>query len=559
MNRLKPLAGAVGGLVLAISAALAGGGHAVAFAAEPDEIEPLPRIAVGDDEERSLVVAETGETFVPRGNNYVRLAPIDDRHFHSTFEPGLYDAERADAALAYMHDSGYNVVRVFLDPGHPQHSAEGRPHGLGHGDDDDSVGNAAYLDNVADFIIKAATHGVYVLPAMDYYPFNAHYAQIQEESAPPQPNIEGWNAFYMQRSWINAKAAYLTNFLTEIQQRVGESLMTTLLAVQTDNEATYEANRKPFSLTSGEVTSSDGQTYNLSDPASRQALGDNSMVEYANSLVAAVHEDFPDMLVTAGMFTYAAVGKAPDGFSVHCDAGGDPQACQDRDYRYPARPASLAADSDLSFLDLHVYHEPNRTLDTNLASSEWDQVTGPVIVGEFGTQRAHHGDDVVAAATAMRDLQVATCERGFAGWLYWTWDTDEEETQRLFVTATEQDGAVNGLLAPAVRYDPCNPEPTEAPSPSPTPTPSEPTEDPTDDPRGEPTEDPTTEPTDEPSEDPTDEPTEEPSPTGTSTDSGGPPLPDTGFESLAGLAAVAVAALLAGAALLARRGRSHAS
>ena len=38
------------------------------------------------------------------------------------------------------------------------------PHGLGRGDADHSPANAAHLDNVADFVRKAALHGIHVLP-----------------------------------------------------------------------------------------------------------------------------------------------------------------------------------------------------------------------------------------------------------------------------------------------------------------------------------------------------------------------------------------------------------
>ncbi|MBB5788380.1 hypothetical protein [Jiangella mangrovi] len=472
MKRSNPLTGVLG--VLAFAAAALTGGAATADAVTPAvaasgtaaaAVDPLPRITVSDDPaSRHLVDSETGARFIPRGNNYVRLAQVADWHHHATFEPGEYDPARVEAALTYMGNSGYNVVRIFLDPGHPQHNVDGQPHGLGHGNDDHTVGNAAYLDNLADFLVRAAARGIYVLPAMDYYPFNAYYADIAATSAPQQPNLAGWNAFYLQRSRINAKAAYLQNVVLELRERVGAPLMTTLLALETDNEAIFEADQKPFSLTTGRVTGPDGRTYDLAVPAERQALGDNGMVEYANSLVAAVHEVDPDLMVTTGMFTYLAVNKTIDGFGVRCDRTVAGNSCKDAwHYWYPPRPAALSARSDLSFLELHLYPEPGKTLDQNLASVEWPSVTGPVVVGEYGTRRSYHGGDVRAAAVAMRDLQVATCRAGFGGWFYWTWDTDEEAVQREFVTATEQSGAVNGQLAPVVRYDPCLTEPSRRP------------------------------------------------------------------------------------------------
>src|SRR5262245_13779192 len=75
--------------------------------------------------------------FVPRGANYVRLAEFDlDGQlvsFHSTFEPGSYDAASADGVLAALRHDGYNTVRVFIDPGSIPAAAAGHPHGLGRG------------------------------------------------------------------------------------------------------------------------------------------------------------------------------------------------------------------------------------------------------------------------------------------------------------------------------------------------------------------------------------------------------------------------------------------
>src|SRR5258708_38590872 len=63
----------------------------------------------------------TGASFVPRGNNYVRLAnqtlinPAGQIFFyHSTFNTDTYDPLRAEQALLAMQQDGYNVVRVWI-------------------------------------------------------------------------------------------------------------------------------------------------------------------------------------------------------------------------------------------------------------------------------------------------------------------------------------------------------------------------------------------------------------------------------------------------------------
>src|SRR5438093_2283522 len=45
----------------------------------------------------------TGKTFIPRGNNYIRLR----NGYHSTFDAGTYDPSGAEAALSEMRRHGY--------------------------------------------------------------------------------------------------------------------------------------------------------------------------------------------------------------------------------------------------------------------------------------------------------------------------------------------------------------------------------------------------------------------------------------------------------------------
>lgn len=227
--------------------------------AAAEEPAPLSRIVAGDD--RRLADAETGRPFIPRGYNYVRLALQTwnpEANHHSTFEPGLYDPARADTALAANAKAGYNTVRVFLDPGDGRDNENGRPHGLGHGNDDFSTGNSGYLDNLADFVRLAAGHGIYVLPSMDVFPQNGYYRKIITDSAPPE-NTGGRNFSYMYEGYVKAKVAFMSNFTTEMTERLGP-LMTTFLALQLDNEATFVANELPFSENTGTFVAPDGKS-----------------------------------------------------------------------------------------------------------------------------------------------------------------------------------------------------------------------------------------------------------------------------------------------------------
>jgi hypothetical protein len=60
----------------------------------------------------------TGQKFVPRGNNFIRIGPQTDLSgarivYHTLFDLGGYNASEAEDALRRMHANGYNVVRVF--------------------------------------------------------------------------------------------------------------------------------------------------------------------------------------------------------------------------------------------------------------------------------------------------------------------------------------------------------------------------------------------------------------------------------------------------------------
>src|SRR3989304_3045551 len=100
--------------------------------ASPVPKQPKPATSVPSPAEHRIAVRVvngvgefyhrlTGEKFVPRGMNYIRLGPQtkmdgSPTFGHSFFAPGQYDSLRISGDLSKMHADGYNVVRVFLSP-----------------------------------------------------------------------------------------------------------------------------------------------------------------------------------------------------------------------------------------------------------------------------------------------------------------------------------------------------------------------------------------------------------------------------------------------------------
>ena len=427
---------------------------------------PLPRlrpVTPPGQQYGYLQDVATGQRFTPRGANYVRLTtpgvPTPQYAYHSTFEPGRYTTGEAEGLMRALARDGYNAVRVFIDQGSVTDAdTYGRPHGLGRGRSHDEPLYGPFMDNVADFVRRAASYGVRVMFSLDHVPQNAYYIRLIGHVDRAAANIDGRNLEYLHPSYVRAKEAYMTNFVTGLQDRIGTDLMSTVLAYETDNEAYVVGDKAPYNRMSGLVTTQDGLTYDMSDPVQRQQSADANFVVYANRMVDAVRRVDPEALVTMGAFTYGAVYKpGPQGMPVYCSSDCRPGI----DYRYPARFRSLSIWSRLSFLDLHIYpaNKPGindpYTLDRNLQTMEWNRIRGPVIVGEFGASRTFYNNDIIAAAYAMRDMQVGTCQRGMSGWLYWTYNAADTEPLRQFYTYADQRGAINGQLAPIVRPDPC--------------------------------------------------------------------------------------------------------
>ena len=362
---------------------------------------PLPRIAV---REGRFVEKDTGRAVAPVGFNYIRLRP----RWHGTFAPGRYDADRADAMLADLRRGGFNAVRVFLDPAPKDGLAldAGAP-GL----------SPTYLANVLDFLARATKHRVYVVPSLLMLPPTKEYNELVGRE---RRQFGHGNEMYFDDGFVRAKARFVADFLAAVKAR-DAALLPTVLACELDNETHFLASGEPFSRAEGTFQWG-GAAYDLARSADCQKLADAAVVRWADACVDAARTVDPDAMVTVNVFTFAAVGRSGPG-----------RLREDKtsDKRFPARPLALTR-TKLAYLDIHFYPFDDKTLDRDLASIELLELRAaagkagkPLIMGEFGAFRKAW-PTLEQAAAAMKAHVARVRGLGFAGWLYWTYDTDEQ-------------------------------------------------------------------------------------------------------------------------------------
>lgn len=391
----------------------------VVLAPHPIGVRPTATVAEFFDK-------SSGNTFVPRGNNYIRLTNLTKPNGtiilgHSTFNVGLYDAAHAESALATMQTNGYNVVRVFLE-GCCQNTIGDPAGGL----------SSAYLDNVVDFLGRARAHAIFVMFTFSWLPAFGGYGP----NCPQYPQFDDINLFRLCPDAVPDSVKFWQDFVQALINK--NAAMDAVFAYELDNEYYYNSSATPLSWTSGTITTANGQTYDMGSASSRQKMMDDGLVYFTDQMRAAILALDPTALVTVGFFV-------PQG----------PNPTRPGDNRvievYPAMASSTA-----DFVDLHPYPVvQSLTMDQFVQNFGFVgyQQQKPILMGEFGAFQWAY-PTVSGAAAGLRDWQIQSCAYNFKGWLLWTWDTDEQPE---LWNAMSQSGVINQALSPAARPNPCVP------------------------------------------------------------------------------------------------------
>ena len=233
-----------------------------------------------------------GSTFVPRGNNYIRLA--QQTHlpgyggtfiYHSLFNVGIYDVSDVESVFSQMQADGYNTVRVWLNT-----CCSG---GIGN-----PAGglSQAYLANVVDFLNRAKTHGLFVLINSDFIPEAGGYISL----VTPDPNFAFPNIFYLTAGGIRAYSQYWTDIVTGLAGL--HAPFDVVLGWEIQNELYFDSTTPPLSLTAGTVTTANGNTYDLSSSVSRQMMMDDGLVYFIDHVRGAILNVDSTALVTVSFF-----------------------------------------------------------------------------------------------------------------------------------------------------------------------------------------------------------------------------------------------------------------
>ncbi|HEX6304186.1 MAG TPA: cellulase family glycosylhydrolase [Anaerolineales bacterium] len=357
----------------------------------------------------------TKEKFVPRGFNYIRLAPMSQTNpdlWHSTLNPGFYDRVRAEQALQQMHASGYNVVRIFVDCCRPGSNAGDPKGGISY----------AYLENVIDFLEKAKANEIYVLIVLDLTPAEGGYDDLWRQCC---MTFDGENLRYLTPGGHSAERRFDRDFIRAL---IGQNApMDAIFAFDLTNEVHFSVDQPPFSLTSGQVTTANHKAYDMASAEDKKRMMDENLVYWIDQQRANILEVDPTALVTV---SFPAINTG----------------------QTAVNPRQAILESTADFVDLHTYLGWGISLEgymTRFGVVEPSQK--PLILGEFGAAKRAY----LTAAMAAQELQkwqAASCEYGFDGWLFWTWDTDQ---QTELWNGMSENGEISAALAPNDHPDPC--------------------------------------------------------------------------------------------------------
>lgn len=375
-----------------------------------------------------FVDKSTGKQFVPLGVNYFRAAVNVG---HATFCPGSYDRAFVEKMMADLAASGFNTIRTF----HAYHVGE---NGILASPASREI-SPRYLANMVHFLAQARRHGLRVIFTWDVWLPSSEWLSStplpNETKYPFLPALAGdmgLNGYRLHLRAVRTHANAIVEIIRALRKQ-DPGLLPVVLAWELENEVYFTTAHAPFNTREGSF-SFGGKTYEMRSDDQVQSLLDEATVQWVNACAEAIHRADPEALVSAPVYTFAAVGRGGPG-TLSEDVTGDP--------RIPARPMALLR-TGVDYVDIHLYawktekQSVSDFLELGLGSVEWDKLKAeaarlgkPVMAGEVGVA-AHYlrkppdnAIDHTLGVGCLREHLKGVRDRGFAGALYWPYGSPD--------------------------------------------------------------------------------------------------------------------------------------
>lgn len=366
----------------------------------------------------------TGERFVPRGMNYNRfLRGADGGVRDAVVSTVHYDSATVDADMAAMSAMGFNVVRIMMETCgvYADGCIAGRDGRL----------NPDYMDNLVDFLHRAKAHDLFVMVASNTLPDDGYW--IHTTASLADAHFDSANNEFLNPRAVPVYVDYWESVVQALVDRGAP--LDHVWAYELRQEHHFHIDYPPLSLTSGLVTTANGETYDMAVQDDKDRMVDEGLVYWADLLRDAIRAIDPTAPVTVGFFTPNAPHQVNGPAETRL-----------------VRTSYFLRNSSMDFYDLH--HYPGNGVDDDDIWENFD-IAGfeekPLVLGEFGGIRPWWTDAARAAAAVMA-LEVGSCRVGFDGWLVWGWRGDLATD---IWWASEGDGAIARVVSPVERPDPC--------------------------------------------------------------------------------------------------------
>jgi hypothetical protein len=336
-----------------------------------------------------------------------------------------YDPVEVRDVFRHLSEFGYNTVRIFFDicSQDPSGFTNSRGDGL----------NPGYLDNMADLMRIAGEEGIYVVFTANAIPDGGGYWPYFDSiffSGDRAGFDDGRNADWLHEAGVETKRKVWRDLLEGLAER--EAPFEVVLGWSLTNEYwLWGDEAPPFTLTEGEVTTANGTTYDMADPAQKQRMAVDGALYFIDQIVATIKELDPEGLTTMGFY---APYFRPTGYIVTPD---------------------IIDVAPLDFWDFHAYYGSDLTIEEQAESFGMvGYEEKPIIMGETASGYENVPSTVSALQFGLEWI-AASCEMGFDGWLYWGYYPWPEDVGGKAWAMLEDDQRIFEGMSPRNQPDPC--------------------------------------------------------------------------------------------------------